>query len=115
MIGGGYPGEAVAGGYVEDLAIEEGLFAKEEGFGQASIVSPVELEMLEWLYERGEDIADLLKQWKTSGLRNVFLWNFFTEEVLRSQPISSHADGPSLRAHVRGSGGTAGTSRVRSP
>ena len=80
VIGGGYPGEAVSGGYVEDLAIEEGLFAKEEGFGQASIVSPVELEMLEWLYERGEDIADLLKQWKASGLRNVFLWNFFTDK-----------------------------------
>jgi hypothetical protein len=79
VVGGGYPGEAVSGGYVEDLATQEGLFA-EEGFGMPGIVSPAELEMLEGLYEGGEDIAALLEQWKMSGLRNVSLWNFLTDK-----------------------------------
>ena len=79
VVGGGYPSEAVSGGYIEDLADQEGFFA-DEGFGKPGIVSPAELEMLEGLFERGEDIAALLEQWKQSGLRNVSLWNFLTDK-----------------------------------
>jgi hypothetical protein len=79
VVGGGYPGEAVSGGYVEDLATQRGLFA-DEGFGKPGIVSPAELEILEGLFEGGEDIAALLEQWKMSGLRNVSLWNFLAEK-----------------------------------
>jgi hypothetical protein len=61
------------------LADQEGFFA-DEGFGKPGIVSPADLEMLEGLFERGEDIAALLEQWKQSGLRNVSLWNFLTDK-----------------------------------
>ena len=79
VVGGGYPGEAVSGSYIEDLADQEGLFTK-EGFGKPGIVSPAELEILEGLFERGEDISALLEQWKMSGLRNVSLWTFLTDK-----------------------------------
>ena len=78
VVGGGYPGEAVSGGYLEDLANQRGLFAQ-KGFGKPGVVSPAELEMLEGLFETGEDVTSLLEQWKMSGLRNVSLWNFLTD------------------------------------
>lgn len=75
VVGGGYPGEAVSGGCVENLLAEEGLLDL-DGVGKLGILSPAELEILEGLFESGEDITALLIEWKSSGLRNVSLWNF---------------------------------------
>lgn len=79
VVGGGYPGEAVSGGYVEELLAQESLFV-EAGFGKLGILSPAELEMLEGLSESGEDIAALLVEWKASALKNVSLWNFLADK-----------------------------------
>ena len=75
VVGGGYPGEAVSGGCVEDLLAQEGLLDL-DGVGKLGILNPAELEILEGLFESGEDITALLFEWKSSGLRNVSLWNF---------------------------------------
>lgn len=75
VVGGGYPGEAVSGGCIEELLAEEGLLDL-DGVGKLGILSPAELEILEGLFESGEDLTTLLVEWKSSGLRNVSLWNF---------------------------------------
>jgi len=98
VVGGGYPGEAVSGGYVEDLATQGGLFPEEEGFGKVGIMRPAELEMLEGLFEKGEDIAALLEQWKLSGLRNVSLWNFLSDKFSDQSLFRPVRMGPRVEA-----------------
>lgn len=79
VVGGGYPGEAVSGGCVEDLLVREGLLDL-DGVGKLGILRIAELEILEGLFEGGEDVTALLVEWKASGLRNVSLWSFLASK-----------------------------------
>jgi len=59
---------------------------------------PAELEMLEGLFEKGEDIAALLEQWKLSGLRNVSLWNFLSDKFSDQSLFRPVRMGPRVEA-----------------
>jgi hypothetical protein len=75
VVAGGYPTDPVSRSYAEELVYEKGLL-KGQSIEKLAIVNLPEVEMLEALAKTRHDLADILTDWKSSGLRNSSLWNY---------------------------------------
>jgi hypothetical protein len=84
VVAGGYPTDAVSRSYAEELVDEKGLL-KGQSIEKLAIVNLPEVEMLEALAKTRHDVATLITDWKSSGLRNSSLWNYLIKRFDSSQ------------------------------
>lgn len=90
VVGGGWPNEPFTSMYVVDHVKGEGLF-QDARIAPLAIIDIPEVEMLEGVQEhRGWTPADLLREWKSSGLATVSFRNFLMKKL-------GGAFGPKLR------------------
>lgn len=90
VVGGGWPNEPFTSMYVADHVTREGLF-RDARIAPLAIIDIPEVEMLEGLQEhRGWTTAELLREWKGSGLATVSFRNFLMKKL-------GGAFGPKLR------------------
>jgi hypothetical protein len=87
VVGGGFPISPFTMKFVNEWLVREDLLTHPL-FDPLCIVSLQELELLEGLGERGVNVLDVLRGWKTSRIANVPLRNFI---------LSRHGGGRSLR------------------